>query len=168
MRATTRGFVAVGVTLAASGGVCWAFGCSSSGGSGTADPFVGHWSCDRTSTTMFSAPPNTPTATAMSTATVVETDDGKGNITSVNTPIDAGPPCTLKSTLDSGGKSRTLTPGQTCMTANGDTLTYTSGGATFNADGTYSSMSAWTLAGTTAMGNTLTGTGTGSGTCTKM
>ena len=119
------------------------------------------------STTTFTQPANTPAANDSSTATVTITDDGKGNLTADREPIDAGPPCTLKSTLNADGRSTTLIAGQTCMTANGGTLTYTSGSSTLNADGTRATQSAWTLSGTTKTGAPLVGKGTGSGSCTK-
>jgi hypothetical protein len=132
------------------------------------DPFVGNWSCNGSSTTSFSQPPNTPNSTDTTQATVSHTDDGNGNITTVRNPIDAGPPCTLHSTLSADGNSLTLKPGQTCSTANGGTVSYTSGSSSLNSDGTYTSNSTWTLNGTTAKGAPLVGTGTGNNTCTKM
>jgi hypothetical protein len=69
--------------------------------------------------------------------------------------------------LNADGKSTTLTPGQTCTTAGGATLTYTSGGSTLNADGTRTTQSSWSFSGTTKTGAALIGTGSGKGSCTK-
>jgi hypothetical protein len=98
----------------------------------TADPFVGSWDCTGTETTTFTAPPDTPTATHGTVTLVAITDDGTGDITADRTPEDAGPPCALTSHLNPDGVSSTLTPGQTCISANGGTVTYTSGTATMN------------------------------------
>lgn len=149
--------------------------CSSSSGAsggdggagGPSDGFVGTWSCSGSSTTMFSQPPNTPPSTVSTASTVVITDDGMGNLTSVRTPDDAGSPCTLHSKLSSDGKSTTVDAGQTCPTANGGTITYTSGGSTLTSPTTYTSMSTWTFSGTTMKGAPLVGTGSGTSTCTK-
>jgi hypothetical protein len=132
------------------------------------DGFVGNWSCNGSSTTTFSQPPNTPDSTASTAATVSISDDGKGNITENRNPIDAGPPCTLKRTLSADGSTLTTNAGQTCSTANGGTITYTSGSSTLNSDGTYTTNATWTLNGTTTKGLPLVGSGTGSSTCTKM
>jgi hypothetical protein len=132
------------------------------------DPFVGHWSCNGSTTTSYTEPPNTPDVTTTTAATVAITDDGNGNLTNVRDPIDAGPPCTLHSTLSADGNSTTLKPGQTCTNANGATIAYTSGDSSMNSDGTYTTNSTWTVNGTTMKGAPLVGTGTGSGTCTKM
>jgi hypothetical protein len=139
--------------------------CSST--SSGSDPFVGTWSCSDTSATTFTQPPNTPATNGSSTATVTITDDGKGNLTIVRNSSDGTPTCTLKSTLDSDGRSTTLTAGQTCTTANGGTVTYTSGGGTYNSDGTRTTQSAWTYNGTTSSGAAIVGTGSGTGTCHK-
>ena len=148
--------------------------CSSSsgsnggdGGGAVSDGFVGTWSCMGSSTTTFSEPPNTPPSTMDTAATVVITDDGMGNLTSVRTPEEAGVPCTLHSKLSSDGKTTTLDMGQTCSATNGGTLTYTSGGSTLTNATTYSTMSTWTFSGTTAKGMPLVGTGSGMSTCTK-
>ena len=74
-----------------------------------------------------------------------------------------------KATLNADGKSTTLAPGQTCLDANNNTITYTSGGATSTSATTYSSQSTYTLTGTTkATGAPLMGTGMAMSTCTKM
>jgi hypothetical protein len=143
-------------------------GASGGDGGGTSsDPFVGTWSCMGSSTTTFSQPPGTPPSTVNTAATVVITDDGMGNLTSVRTPDDAGPPCTLHSKLNSDGKSTTLQTGQMCITGGGGTITYTSGGSTLTNPSTYSSTATWDFAGMTKMGMTLLGTGSGMSTCTK-
>lgn len=141
---------------------------SASGGGATSDPFVGTWNCTGSSTTTFTQPANTPPSTADNSATAVITDDGMGNITQVRTVVDAGTMCTLHSKLGSDGKSTTLDMGQTCMTANGGTLSYTSGGATLTAPNTFTSSSTWNFSGTTMGGAQLVGTGSGMSTCTKM
>jgi hypothetical protein len=99
---------------------------------------------------------------------VAITDDGTGDITADRTPEDAGPPCALTSHLNPDGVSSTLTPGQTCISANGGTVTYTSGTATMNGTNAYTTASTWNYSGETAKDATLTGTGTGTGSCTKM
>lgn len=147
--------------------------CSSSSGGAadggtSSDPFVGTWNCNGSSTTTFSQPPNTPPSTANDAATAVITDDGTGNLTQVRTVEDAGITCTLHSKLNSDGKSTTLDMGQTCMSANGGTLSYTSGGATLTSPTTYTSSSTWSYSGMTATGKALVGTGSGMSTCTKM
>jgi len=144
-----------------------ACGSSSSSSAPAADPFVGTWSCSDTSTTAFTQPANVPLAMDSSTSVVTITDDGKGNLSALREPIDAGPPCTLKSTLNADDKSTTLIAGQACTTAGGATLTYTSGGATLEADGSRTTHSSWMFSGTTKTGAPLVGTGTGSGSCKK-
>lgn len=147
--------------------------CSSSSNGGTtdggtsSDGFVGTWTCMGSSMTTFSQPPGTPSTTANTAATVVITDDGMGNLTSVRTPEEAGAPCTLHSKLSSDGKATAIDMGQTCTAPNGGTLTYTSGGSTLTSATTYSSTSTWTYSGTTAKGAPLVGTGSGMSTCTK-
>ena len=143
-------------------------GCSSTTTVTSSDPFVGHWSCTSTSTTTFTEPLNVPPSTETVSSTTTIRDDGQGGLTIVRDPIDAGPECTLHSTLNADGRSTTLSTGQTCTTANGGTVTYTSGGSTLNPDGTYVSKTAWSYSGTTMKGAPLIGTGSGTGACTKM
>jgi len=143
-------------------------GSSGDGGGATSDPFVGTWTCSGSSTTNFSQPPNTPPSTASNASTVVITDDGMGNLTSVRTPDDAGVPCTLHSKLNSDGKSTTLQMGQTCTTVGGGTITYTSGGSQLTNPSTYTATSTWSFSGMTMNGMPLIGTGSGMSTCTKM
>jgi hypothetical protein len=151
-------------------------GSSSGAGSGpevspdaaaTTDPFVGMWSCTGSSTTTFTAPPNTPPDVTSDSSTVTFTDDGTGNITGVHVTAGA-PTCTLRSHLNADGKSTTLTPGQTCMTSLGNTLTYTMGGSTLDSPTTYTGTSSWTDSGKTTTGAALAGTGSGTSSCTKM
>lgn len=137
------------------------------GGSTVSDGFVGTWSCMGSETTSFSQPPNTPPSTSNTAATVVITDDGMGNLTSVRTPEEAGVPCTLHSKLSSDGKSTTLDMGLTCTGPSGGTFTYTSGGSTLTNATSYTSTSTWTFSGTTMKGMPLVGTGSGMSTCTK-
>jgi hypothetical protein len=144
-----------------------ALACSSSATGGGSDPFVGTWTCTDSATTNFTQPAGTPPTTASTTATVTITDDGKGNVTAVREPDDAGAACTLRSTLSADGRSTTLLPNQTCTLEGGGTLTYTSGGSTLGSDGSRSTQSAWSFSGTTKTGAPLVGTGSGSGHCVK-
>jgi hypothetical protein len=99
---------------------------------------------------------------------VVNTDDGKGNITSVHTPEDGGTLCTFHEKLGADGKTATLEP-TTCMnTATGATTTYTASTWTLKSSTSYDTMFAYDFSGKTMTGATLTGTGSGTGTCTKM
>jgi hypothetical protein len=141
-------------------------GCG--GGSGTSgDPFVGTWKCTGTDATSFSQPPNTMPVSETNGATVVITDDGTGRITRLRTPDNGAPQCTLHSTLGADQMSFTNDIGESCMTKNGGTITYKTGGAKLTAAG-YNAMSTWTFTGKTAAGADLVGDGTGSSMCVRM
>jgi hypothetical protein len=132
------------------------------------NPFVGTWSCSGTETTTFTAPSGTPASTRTTEAIVLIVADEQGNITADRMPVDAGPPCTLRSRLNPDGTSSMLTPGQMCISTNGGMVTYTSGSAAMDGPNAYSNTSAWTYDGETVKGTPLIGTGTGSGACTRM
>jgi len=132
-----------------------------------ADAFLGHWTCSSMATTMFTAPAGTPSKSTNIVALVVNTDDGKGNITSVHTPEDGGTLCTFHVKLGADGKSATFEP-TSCMNASGGATTYTGNTWTLKSPTSYDTAFMYDFSGKTMTGATLTGTGSGSGTCTKM
>ena len=133
------------------------------------DPFVGKWSCASMATTTFTAPKGTPAKTTNTTASVVNSDDGKGNITSLHTPEGDGaaPPCTFHLKLGADGRSATSVSA-TCTAASGGMLTYTTNDWTLKSSSSYDTSFAYDFSGKTMTGAPLTGMGTGMGTCTKM
>jgi hypothetical protein len=115
----------------------------------------------------FTQPADTPASVKSTSSTTSITDDGSGNLTDARTPSDA-PPCTMTLRLNGDGTSATLDPNQTCSSAKGGTIAYTSGSWTMNGTAAYTTSVQWSYRGTTAAGAPLVGTGTGSSTCTKM
>ncbi len=145
-------------------GLALAGGC---GGAAAGDPFVGSWSCTGSAMTTFTAPAGIQPASNTTSQNVVITDDGSGALTLTRTPTDGQPDCTVHATLSADRMSFSWNPGQTCSDKNGDTLTFTAVSGVIAAIG-YDTTSAWTLSGKTATGAPLMGSGTGSGSCTRM
>jgi hypothetical protein len=134
-----------------------------------ADPFVGTWTCMSTSVTTFTTPTGVSPKTTPNTAMVVNADDGKGDITSMHTSeVDGGPPpCTFHVKLAADGMSAALAP-TTCTSASGGTLDYTEDDWTLKSSTSYDTTFKYKFTGKTTTGAPLIGTGSGTGSCTKM
>jgi len=105
--------------------------CSNDSGAAgtTTDPFLGTWSCTDQLAITFTSPAGVPmqNVTQMS---IMNITGSSGKLTASKEKEGGGSGCNVSFT--SNGSSGTLDPGQTCMTEQGITLTYTSGSATVN------------------------------------
>jgi hypothetical protein len=97
-------------------------------GSTTSDPFTGKWSCSDQLAITFTSPDGVPMQNK--TQTSIMNITGTGGMLTATKEKEGGTDCPIAFT--SNGGAGTLTPGQTCMTEQGITLTYTSGTATVN------------------------------------
>ena len=103
--------------------------CSNdSGAAGTTDMFPGKWSCTDQLAVKFTSPAGIPdqNLTQMSIMTIT---GSSGKLTASKEKEGGGSGCSVSFTSN-GSTSGTLDPGQTCMTEQGITLTYTKGSAT--------------------------------------
>jgi hypothetical protein len=143
--------------------------CSNdSGAAGTTDMFPGKWSCTDQLTVKFTSPAGFPdqNVTQMS---IMNITGSSGNLTASKEKEGGGSGCSV-SFKSNGSSSATLNPGQTCMTEQGITLTYTSGTATastssFNSTFDFEGSGMLTQNGTTIAA---TVTGTQTTTCSRI
>jgi len=143
--------------------------CSNdSGGTGTTDLFPGKWSCTDQLAVTFTSPAGVPmqNVTQMS---IMNISGSSGNLTASKEKEGGGSGCNV-SFKSNGSSSATLNPGQTCMTEQGITLTYTSGSATastssFNSTFEFEGSGMLTQNGTTVAA---TVTGTQASSCSRL
>ena len=130
------------------------------------DPFLGTWQCSGEATNDYTQPAvSTQMVGTMSTVAV--SDDGRGNVTQIRT-TSTGTTCTYHSRLSSDGATLTAVTPESC-TSGSVTTTVTGGTSVMDpSDAYFTSTSAYTLSGTNAMGQMVQGSGSASGTCSRM
>ena len=128
-------------------------------------PLAGEWDCDTASTTKYSAPVGSPDydGSGSYVISVVETQTG---LTETRVTGSSGAPCPLHAIVAADNMSAKFDANQTCLNSVGNHVTFTEGSMQV-ANGRITGVRNFTVAGKTAQGADLMGSGTATFACTR-